>query len=104
MAILLDRSGLISLDFSSPAHQLSPGGRSMATRFFSVSVVVCAVMAAGIWINPGVAQQLTFRTGARVVPLYATAVDAQRRPVSDLTRDDFLIFDNEKPQGTAVFA
>jgi len=73
-------------------------------RLVSVSVVVSVVMAAGVWMDPAIAQQLTFRTGARLVPLYATAIDSQRRPVSDLTKDDFAIFDNEKHQDTAVFA
>src|SRR5512132_4436501 len=73
-------------------------------RLVSVTVVVCVIMAAGFWIDPARAQQLTFRTGARLEPLYATAIDAQRRPVSDLTKDDFVIFDNEKHQDTAVFA
>jgi Ca-activated chloride channel family protein len=76
----------------------------MAARFVYLVVVVSIVLAVGSWIDPAVAQQLTFRTGARLVPLYATAIDAQRRPVSDLTKDDFVIFDNEKHQDTALFA
>jgi Ca-activated chloride channel homolog len=50
------------------------------------------------------AQQAAFRTGARVVPLYATATDAHRRPIADLTKDDFVILDNGKQQDTLVFA
>src|SRR6185295_7908098 len=73
-------------------------------RLVSVSVVVCVIVAAGFSMDPALAQQLTFRTGARVVPLYATAIDAQRRPVSDLTKNDFVIYDNEKQQDTALFA
>jgi Ca-activated chloride channel family protein len=73
-------------------------------RLFYLSVVVSVVVAAGFWMDPAAAQQLTFRTGARLVPLYATAIDAQRRPVSDLTKGDFVIFDNEKQQDTALFA
>jgi Ca-activated chloride channel family protein len=76
----------------------------MAARPFYLSVVVSVVVAGGAWIHPALAQQLTFRTGARLVPLYATAIDAQRRPVSDLTKNDFVIFDNEKQQDTALFA
>jgi Ca-activated chloride channel homolog len=72
----------------------------MATRF----VCFCVVLVVGYWGQSSVAQQLTFRTGARLVPLYATAIDAQRRPVSDLTKDDFVIFDDEKRQDTALFA
>lgn len=49
------------------------------------------------------AQQPTFRTGTRTVALYATVTDAQKRLVPDLTRDDFQIFDNDKPQTLDLF-
>jgi Ca-activated chloride channel family protein len=37
------------------------------------------------------------------VPIYVTVTDPQRRLVPGLTRDDFQIFDNEKPQPLALF-
>jgi Ca-activated chloride channel family protein len=40
----------------------------------------------------------TFITGTKVVSLFVTVADAQKRLVPDLTKDDFEIFDNEKPQ------
>jgi Ca-activated chloride channel family protein len=49
------------------------------------------------------AQQPTFRTGTRTVALYATVTDVQKRLVPDLTKDDFEIFDNEKPQPIDLF-
>jgi len=49
------------------------------------------------------AQQPTFRTGTRTVALYATVIDAQKRLVPDLTREDFQIFDNDKPQPLDLF-
>ncbi len=37
------------------------------------------------------------------VPIYVTVTDPQRRLVPGLTRDDFQVFDNEKPQPLALF-
>ncbi len=49
------------------------------------------------------AQQGTFKTGVRTVPIYATAIDAQKRLVPDLQKEDFEIFDNEKVQEIQLF-
>jgi VWFA-related protein len=48
---------------------------------------------------PGV----TFRSTSETVPVYATVVDREGRLVSDLTRDDFEIFDNDKPVDITLF-
>ena len=45
----------------------------------------------------------TFRTGTQVVSLFVTVADAQKRLVPDLTKEDFEIFDNEKPQLISYF-
>lgn len=49
------------------------------------------------------AQQPTFRSGSRVVPSYVTVVDANNRLVTDLTRDDFEVLDNGRPQEITIF-
>jgi Ca-activated chloride channel family protein len=49
------------------------------------------------------AQEPTFRSGSRVVPSYVTVVDANNRLVTDLTREDFEVFDNGKPQEITIF-
>jgi len=49
------------------------------------------------------AQEPTFRSGSRVVPSYVTVVDANNRLVTDLTRDEFEVFDNGKPQEITIF-
>jgi len=49
------------------------------------------------------AQAPTFRSGTRTVALYTTVVDAERRLVPDLTREDFEILDENKPQAIDVF-
>ena len=51
-----------------------------------------------------VAQQgPTFKSGTQVVSIFATVTDAQKRLVPGLTKDDFDIFDNEKPQSVVYF-
>ena len=50
------------------------------------------------------AQQPTFKSGARTVAVYATVTDKDGRMVPDLTRDDFEIRDNGKPQPITVFS
>jgi Ca-activated chloride channel family protein len=49
------------------------------------------------------AQEPTFRSGSRVVPSYVTVVDANNRLVTDLTKEDFEILDNGKPQEITIF-
>ena len=49
------------------------------------------------------AQQPTFKSGSRIVPSYATVTDTTNRLVTDLTRDDFEILDNGRPQELTIF-
>ena len=44
-----------------------------------------------------------FKAGTQVVSLFVTVADAQKRLVPDLTKDDFEVFDNEKPQAITYF-
>ncbi len=44
-----------------------------------------------------------FRSGTRIVPIYATVTDAQDRLVPDLAREDFEVFDNGVRQDLVVF-
>ena len=45
----------------------------------------------------------TFRSAARTVYIYATVQNKDGRLVTNLTRDDFEIFDNDQPQAVTVF-
>lgn len=72
------------------------GIMALSTRGLAVVLVVCA----GI---TGVAQQDVFRSGTRVVSIFATVIDAQKRLVPGLTKTDFEIFDNDKPQEVQLF-
>jgi Ca-activated chloride channel family protein len=49
------------------------------------------------------AQQPTFRSGSRVVPSYVTVTEGNNRLVTDLTREDFEIFDNGRLQELTIF-
>ena len=49
------------------------------------------------------AQQPTFRSGSRVVPSFVTVTDVNNRLVTDLSREDFEILDNNRPQDVTIF-
>lgn len=80
-------------------------------RFRSTLVVVClwVTAVAAMPSAPGSrnatqqGQGAVFRSGTKLVPLYATVTDAQDRLVPDLTASDFEIYDNEKLQTITVF-
>ena len=50
-----------------------------------------------------VAQQPTFRSGTRIVPVIATVTDAEKRLVPNLEQIEFTVLDNGKPQQIAFF-
>ena len=68
-------------------------------RLFAVWLVVFA----GPLFIPAAAQQPTFKARTQVVSLFVTVADAQRRLVSDLAKEDFEVFDNDKPQPIVYF-
>jgi Ca-activated chloride channel family protein len=49
------------------------------------------------------AQEATFRSGTRIVPVMTTVTDGQGRLVPGLERDAFTILDNGKPQDIVFF-
>lgn len=65
-----------------------------------LAAALLAVTGAGVSLA---AQQPNFRSSTQIVSLFATVTDSQNRLVPDLTRDDFQVFDNEKPQQLVVF-
>jgi Ca-activated chloride channel homolog len=44
-----------------------------------------------------------FKAGTQVVSLFVTVADAQKRLVPDLNKEDFEVFDNDKPQALTYF-
>lgn len=49
------------------------------------------------------AQQATFRSDVRIVPVMTTVTDDDGRLVTDLTREDFVVLDEGEPQELTVF-
>lgn len=75
----------------------------LARRRFGRCLVGCALAAAvAVPVVPA-AQEPVFRSGTKVVSLFATVFDANGRLVPDLGQDDFEVFDNEKPQPIVLF-
>jgi Ca-activated chloride channel family protein len=69
-------------------------------------VATASAIAAGLSAAALAAQQPqgpVFRAGTQVVSLFVTVADAQKRLVPDLTKDDFEVFDNDKPQALTYF-
>jgi Ca-activated chloride channel family protein len=73
----------------------------MRLGFPTTAVAAALATAASIAL---VAQQPpTFKSGTRIVSLFVTVADAQKRLVPGLTQEDFEIFDNDKPQAITYF-
>lgn len=72
--------------------------RTRITRFVLALTVACAGSGALV-----AQQQPTFRSGTEIVSLFVTVADAQKRLVPDLTKDDFEVLDNDKPQPLISF-
>ncbi|MCL4845031.1 MAG: VWA domain-containing protein [Acidobacteria bacterium] len=71
----------------------------MRTKLVLVATAILVVLP----IAASTQQAPVFRSEAKIVPLYATVTDAERRLVPDLTRDDFQILDNGRPQEIVLF-
>jgi Ca-activated chloride channel family protein len=65
--------------------------------FLTCSLVAAVTIAAA-------AQQPTFRSSTRIVPVLTTVTDQQGRLVPSLERDEFTILDNGKPQEISFFS
>jgi Ca-activated chloride channel homolog len=70
----------------------------MTLRSKTLPAVLVVLAGASLW-----AQQGVFRSGTRLVSIFATAIDAQKRLIPDLTKADFEVLDNDKPQEIQVF-
>ncbi|MSO45951.1 MAG: VWA domain-containing protein [Acidobacteria bacterium] len=67
----------------------------MRSALISLLVLVAAAIA--------IAQEPTFRSSTRIVPVVTTVIDAQGRLVPGLEQEEFTILDNGKPQELTFF-
>ena len=72
--------------------------------FAVLSVALAAAHAALLPADAPAQQQPPFKSGAKTVAIYATVTDAGGRLVPDLTREDFEVRDNGKPQPISIFS
>ncbi len=70
-------------------------------RSFLTSALIA--LTAAVALRAGAAQQPTFRTGTRIVPVLTTVQDSGGRLVPSLEQQDFTVLDNGKPQELAIF-
>lgn len=63
-----------------------------------------ALAAAGVPVLAIRQQEPTFRSGTKIVAVYATVTDSNGRLIPDLAKEEFEILDNDKPQALAVFS
>ena len=65
--------------------------------------LTAALALAGALSAALLAQVPTFRSGTEIVSLFVTVADAKGRLVPDLTKEDFEIYDNDRPQSIVYF-
>jgi Ca-activated chloride channel homolog len=68
-------------------------------RIGTIPVVLVMLGALAVAQEP----QTTFRSSSRAVPVYVTVADQSGRLLTDLTKDDFEIYDNGKKQPITLF-
>ena len=71
-----------------------------------IALVILSLTALGLTVaaQDPPQQPPTFRSGANTVAVYTTVTDSDGRLITDLTQDDFEIYDNGKLQQISLFA
>lgn len=76
----------------------------MSTRLIGVGLAAAVVLAGPGRSAHAQQEPPTFKSGTgAIVSLFATVTDSEKRLVPDLQKDDFQVFDNDKPQPLTVF-
>jgi Ca-activated chloride channel family protein len=70
---------------------------------FLLSTVAATTLTLALLFPRLQAQEATFRSSTRIVPVVTTVLDAAGRLVPNLEQDQFTILDNGKPQDIAFF-
>ena len=76
----------------------------MSRTALRIPALLVVSLSVGVVLAARQAQQPSFVASTRTVAVYATVTNAQGRLVPDLSRDDFAIDDNGKPQTLTLFA
>jgi VWFA-related protein len=76
---------------------------AMSRTVGRIAAILVSSLSIGILASTQ-AQPPSFTASTRTVAVYATVSDAQGRLIPDLSRDDFTIDDNGKPQTLTLFA
>ena len=79
------------------------GVKSMGPKIRVCAAASAVIVASVVFLQAQSPQGPTFKTGTKIVPVYATVVDATNRLAPDLTKEDFEILDNNQPQPIVVF-
>jgi Ca-activated chloride channel family protein len=69
----------------------------------SCKPMVCVAALAAMSISLVAQPPPTFKSGTQIVSLFVTVTDPQKRLVPGLTKEDFEVFDNDKPQPLVYF-
>lgn len=77
---------------------------SSPARYAPLAAALAAALSAAPRASAPAQQQPVFTAGARSVAVYATVTDGDGRLVTNLTKDDFEIYDNGKRQPITLFA
>jgi Ca-activated chloride channel family protein len=77
--------------------------RVACVALVAVALLAAAPLPSAPGAGPEGQQAGVFRSGAKMVPVYATVTDSQGALVPDLTREDFEILDNGVRQELVVF-
>jgi Ca-activated chloride channel homolog len=70
-------------------------------RRVTLAACACATILAA-WLSAR--QEPVFRSRSETVPVYVTVIGSDGHLVTDLTRDDFELFDNGRPQRLTLFS
>ena len=68
------------------------------------ALAAATATAALLAINDARAQQPVFRAGVDLVKVTATVTDGNGHAINGLTRDDFVVYDEGKPQEIVTFS
>jgi Ca-activated chloride channel family protein len=92
-------TGAASVFFTSKAPRMIAPKRRSDWRP-AIAAVLALTLQSAVAV---LAQSPTFRSGTRVVSIFATVTDAQKRLVPDLKQDEFEVYDNDKLQPIVLF-